>query len=195
MGSIVLIAIVSFIATNLDDLLLLMIFFAYPDYKNYQIIISQYLGISTLIIVSTFAYFFRFFIPSSWINLLGIFPISIGIQKLLKLREKNSEENDSNKLENKSHNRIMKSPILVMASIVFANGGDNISVYAPLFANLNIYQLYFVVLIFLVMIGIWCFIGHVLVNNRKLGGNIRKYGHIILPFALILIGISILTKL
>ena len=63
-----------FVATNLDDMFVLMIFFAHLDYKNTQIIIGQYIGISSLILISTLGYFFKFIIPTAWIGLLGIFP-------------------------------------------------------------------------------------------------------------------------
>jgi cadmium resistance transport/sequestration family protein len=194
MQSILTIAIVSFIATNLDDLFILLIFFAHPDYNNPQIVIGQYLGISALILISTLAYFFKFVIPATWISLLGILPIIIGLKRLLDLRKKDRNDDSEVKIENKSYSRFMNLPIISVATITFVNGGDNIGIYTPLFATLSIYQLYFVILIFLIMIGVWCFIGYRLINHRMLGGAIRKYGHIILPFALIFIGILILTQ-
>ena len=187
------IAITAFIATNLDDLFVLMIFFMHPDYKNNQIVIGQYIGISSLILISTIGYFFKFFIPSTFIGLLGIFPVIIGLKKLLKLRKKDESDNSGNRKENRFISRPISSSVFPVAVISFTNGGDNIGVYAPFFATLSINQLYFVILIFLVMIGMWCFISYKLVNNRRLGGRIREYGHLILPFVLILIGISILV--
>jgi cadmium resistance transport/sequestration family protein len=187
------IAIISFVATNLDDLFVLMLFFAHPDYKNTQIIIGQYIGISSLILISTLGYFFKFVIPSAWIGLLGIFPIIIGLKNLINLRKNDKNDNSSDESKNKGNfSRFMNSSLISVAVVSFTNGGDNIGVYAPLFATLSIYQLYFVILIFLIMIGIWCFISYRLVNNRRLGGRIREYGHLILPFVLIIMGISIL---
>jgi cadmium resistance transport/sequestration family protein len=188
-------AIVSFIATNLDDLFVLMIFFAHPDYKSTPIIIGQYIGISSLILISTLGYFFKFIIPAAWIGLLGIFPIIIGLKNLIELRKKDKSDDSSDKKEIKGfRSRFINSSILSVAIVSFVNGGDNIGVYAPLFATLNIYQLYFVIFIFLIMVGVWCLISHRLVNNRRLGGRIREYGHLILPFVLIFIGISILIQ-
>ncbi len=188
-------AIVSFIATNLDDIFVLMIFFAHPDYKSTQIIIGQYIGISSLILISTLGYFFKFIIPAAWIGLLGIFPIIIGLKNLIELRKPTESDDSSDKKEIKCfRSRFINSSILSVAIVSFVNGGDNIGVYAPLFATLNIYQLYFVIFIFLIMVGVWCFISYRLVNNRRLGGRIRKYGHLILPFVLIFIGISILIQ-
>lgn len=192
--TLIIIAVVAFLATNLDDLFVLMIFFAHPDYNDTQIVIGQYIGISSLILISTLAYFFKFFIPSSFIGLLGIFPIIIGLKNLLNLRKREENHDSKDKRENKSISRFINSSIFSVVVVSFTNGGDNIGVYAPLFATLNINQLYFVILIFLIMIGIWCLISYRLVNNRRLGGRIREYGHLVLPFVLIIIGISILIK-
>jgi cadmium resistance protein CadD (predicted permease) len=42
------------------------------------------------------------------------------------------------------------------------------------------------------MIGLWCFIGYFMVSNRIVGNKLKRYGHIILPFILILIGLGVL---
>ena len=193
--ALIFIAVMGFVATNLDDMFVLMIFFAHSDYKNTQIIIGQYIGISSLILISTLGYFFKFIIPTAWIGLLGIFPVIIGLKNLLELRKNNKNDDTSPKIKNRRFiSRFINSSIFSVAIVSFINGGDNIGVYTPLFATLDLYQLYFVILIFLIMIGVWCFISHRLVNNMRLGGRIRKYGHLILPFVLILIGISILIQ-
>lgn len=45
---------------------------------------------------------------------------------------------------------------------------------------------------FAVMTGLWCAAGFKLVNNALIGRHIRRYGHIILPVVLIVIGAWIL---
>ncbi len=81
-----------------------------------------------------------------------------------------------------------------MALITISNGADNIGVYAPLFSTLDQMELLLTILIFLIMTGIWCFLGHLIIKNEVLGIKIEKYGHIILPFVLILIGIGIIVS-
>lgn len=178
--------IISFIATNIDDLFVLMIFFANKDYKNSQIIIGQYLGVSTLIIISALGYFFKFIIPMWMIGLLGIFPIIIGLKSLIDLK-RNDEVDEINQ-----NTKSRGSSIFTVAFISFINGGDNVGVYMPLFASINLYQSLIIVSVFLIMIGIWCALSYYLTNNPILGVKIRKYGHIIFPFVLIALGISII---
>ena len=73
-----------------------------------------------------------------------------------------------------------------------ANGGDNLGVYIPLFASApETIPLYGVV--FALMTGLWCFVGYLLANNRVVGEHVRRYGHAVLPFVLITLGLWILS--
>jgi cadmium resistance protein CadD (predicted permease) len=81
-----------------------------------------------------------------------------------------------------------------VALITITNGSDNIGVYAPLFSTLNQMEILLTILIFLIMTGIWCFMGHLITKNQILGIKIEKYGHMILPFVLVLLGIGIIVS-
>ncbi len=69
-----LIAIIAFVATNLDDIFVLIAFFANKDFNSVSIVSGQYIGVAILIIISSLAYFFKFIIPPSYIALFGIYP-------------------------------------------------------------------------------------------------------------------------
>lgn len=194
------VAVIAFIATNLDDLFILISFFASNDFSKVSVVLGQYIGISVLILISMLAYFFKFIIPPTYIALLGIFPIVIGLNHLLKFK-KNSTNNLSNKInytnkKNNVHNNSLLPiiNILKVSTVTFSNGGDNIGVYAPLFASLSILQIFLTSTTFLVMIGIWCVISYIMVINKNIGYKLQEYGHIILPFVLITVGIGILTS-
>mgnify|MGYP001092776277 CR=1 FL=1 len=182
--------IMAFTATNIDDLFILVMFFSNPNFSIRQVVIGQYIGVSLLIAISGVSYFAALIIPSAWIGLMGIFPIIIGLKNLAKLKN-NKKQNEEYKGKFLSH---INTKIVTVAIISFANGGDNIGVYVPLFASSNSYQMLFLIIVFLLMIGVWCVIGYYLVNNKIVGKRIRKYGHILLPFVLIALGIFILIK-
>ena len=82
----VIVAISAFVATYLDDLFLLTLFFARKDLKNSSVVVGQYFGVSLLMIICSLAYFSKFIIPQSYIALLGILPIAVGIRNLLNLK-------------------------------------------------------------------------------------------------------------
>jgi cadmium resistance protein CadD (predicted permease) len=82
--------------------------------------------------------------------------------------------------------------IFKVALVTMANGGDNLGVYIPLLANVNTGDKVSITIIFLILTGIWCFLSYKLVNNRFIAPKILNYGHLILPFVLISIGMIIL---
>ena len=131
---------------------------------------------------------------------MGIIPIIIGIIKLRENYKKRKNDKDldtniSNKLT-KSTNQSRKSlSFLSIAAVTFSNGGDNIGIYTPLFASINstLDQLVILVVIFMSMTAVWCIIGHYLVNHSFLANNVRRIGHLILPFVLIGLGIYIMV--
>lgn len=189
-------AVAVFIATNLDDLFVLMIFFSNKEFKVKQVVLGQYMGVTALIAISALSYFLKLVIPVNWIGLLGILPIIIGLKNLKDLKDnKDISVNYNISRENKGFfSKFKSSKSGLVALVSFTNGGDNIGVYIPLFASIDPQQMLVVISVFLVMILIWCYISFNLVENSILGDKIKKYGHIILPFVLIFIGITILAR-
>lgn len=225
------VAISAFIATNIDDLFLLTVFFANPKYNKVAVIVGQYLGIISLILISIPVYIFKSSIPDFLMVLMGFIPLLIGLKEILDLfnnktksfqipNENETENafinpNESNPNENLENEDILAKEIyqktflkdnqtnsgkyrylswFSVALITISNGADNIGVYAPLFSNLNQSELLLTILIFLIMTGIWCFFAHLIIKNKVLGTKIEKYGHIILPFVLIFLGIGIIIS-
>ncbi len=187
--AIIITAVSAFISTNLDDLFLLVAFFANPEFKAKDVLLGQYLGFIILLTVSSLAYFLQFIVPSQWISLLGVIPIMIGVMGLINLK---SETSDGEKRDISYYKNGQR--ILVVALVTIANGGDNLGVYMPLFASMNSMGLFLTAGIFLIMVGAWCLFGFKLVNNQVLGDKIKDYGHQILPFVMIIIGLVIILK-
>lgn len=66
----------AFAATNLDDLVILMLFFAQGDrLRRRDIVSSQYLGFGLLVLASLPGFFGSLILPRLWIGLLGIMPV------------------------------------------------------------------------------------------------------------------------
>ncbi|KAF5086477.1 Cadmium resistance transporter [anaerobic digester metagenome] len=188
----ILVAISAFVATNIDDLFVLMLFFAAGKHEKNSIVIGQYLGFLSLVLISSTAYFLQFIVPSYFISLLGIFPVLIGFKKLLDVKNHENMEREGPALKNDSSSGSWRN-VFQVAVVTFTNGGDNLGVYAPLFAGMETGQILIVSILFMVMVGIWCILASLMVENRFLGNKIDKYSHIILPFVLIALGFMILA--
>jgi cadmium resistance protein CadD (predicted permease) len=186
------IGISAFVATNIDDLFILMLFFSSPNFQKGQVVIGQYLGIGMLVIISTVGSLLALVVPQYLIGLLGLVPISIGIIRLIQLR-KSGYPTPQQKTERISRWRQLS--MLTVAAVTFSNGADNIGIYTPLFAKYNsASEVIFICLIFMIMTAIWCFVAYYLVNHPLIANRIRRTGHIIFPFVLIGLGVFILTS-
>jgi cadmium resistance transport/sequestration family protein len=182
-------AVTAFAATNLDDILVLTVFFGQVGSQGlhrWHIIAGQYLGFGALVLISLIGFFSNFLIPRSWIGLLGILPVVIGLRRWL--RDRNSDTRPSIVEEQAS-----RGWVITVASVTFANGGDNIGIYAPLFASLTLSALFFTVAVFFALIGVWCFLGGVLGSHPIVIAGLSRYGHAIVPFVFIGIGLYILV--
>jgi cadmium resistance protein CadD (predicted permease) len=185
------IGISAFVATNIDDIFVLMLFFSNSNYHKVQVVIGQYLGIGVLVVISTLGSLLALVIPQYIIGLLGLVPISIGIVRLIQLNRTDSVPEQTIESVSRWHHLSM----LTVAAVTFSNGADNIGIYTPLFAKYNsASEVIFICLIFMIMTAIWCFVAYYLVSHSLIANRIRRTGHIIFPFVLIGLGMFILTS-
>lgn len=185
------VAIATFTSTNIDDIFVLLGFFADPKFRLRQIIVGQYLGIGVLYGVSAIASLLALVIPATYIGLLGFAPIYFGLRRLWELW--NGVETDDNP-EDHTKASAGHGNIMAVTLVTIANGGDNISVYTPLFATRSAYEVLTIGCIFAVLTAIWLVTAHSLVNHPTIGAPIRRHGHRIVPFVLIALGILILSE-
>lgn len=187
-------AAIVFAATNIDDVVILATFFSDPRIKRRAVVIGQFIGIGALTAVSAGAGYLALTVPPGWTSLLGILPLAIGIYKFIELRKNHkADENDgSNSVESGSERRGKLSGQIASVTVVtVANGGDNLGVYIPLFASdTSIIPSY--VASFMVLTGLWCLLGFLLVKNPAGATIASRWGHIVLPVVLIVIGAHIL---
>lgn len=196
MLSTILTAIVTFAATNVDDIFILILFFGQTGNRNrkWQIITGQYVGFTGLALVSMLGFLAGLALPKEWIGLLGFGPIYIGIKKWVMRHQKEASDADDSQLSATESKRFGASAVMTVAAVTFANGGDNIGIYSPLFASSSVPDLVVTLLVFYVLIGCWCLCGDVLSRHPKVSQTIDQYGHVLVPFVLISLGIFILIE-
>lgn len=188
--------ITAFIATNLDDILILLLFFTQVNHllRRRHIVIGQYLGFTTLVIMSLPGFFGGMLLPQSWIGILGIAPILLGVNQWLTLDEQESD--DSPNIEETSTfsslTQYLSPQACGVAAVTFANGGDNIGIYVPLFANCTWESLTVILSIFFTLVGVWCYIAYRLSHIAIVAETLTRYGSYFVPFVLIALGVTIL---
>lgn len=184
----------AFCATNLDDILVLLVFFSQVNnsFRCRHIIAGQYLGFTMLVLASLPGFFGSLILPKPWIGLLGIVPIVIGISRLLEEQTDDLEEDETEIAAKSSGLSFLSPQTYGVATITFANGGDNIGIYVPLFANSTWSSLLVIMGEFFLLVGIWCYAAYKLTQTKAIADLITSYGNNLIPFFLIGLGILIL---
>lgn len=180
-----------FVATNLDDIFLLLTFFADRKQRASHVVAGQFLGIGLLTAASVVCALTAVVIPKDYLGLLGLLPLAIGIKKLVELKRGTGD--DAGEAPPRDEEKSALRNVLAVALVTIANGGDNVGVYVPVFATHPWVQVLVMVVVFAVLTGVWCVVAYALVNHRTFGDRIRRVGHVVLPFVLILVGLHILA--
>jgi cadmium resistance transport/sequestration family protein len=177
---------VSFAATNVDDIFVLTLFFGQVGrrLRRWHVVAGQYLGFAALVAVSLVGYFARFIVSPARIGLLGLLPIALGVRHFLRRHEGEEEEAGVKRA----------GGVLSVAAVTFANGGDNIGIYTPLFAASDPASLLVVLAVFFVMLAVWCAAGFFIGNRPAVKKALDRYGHLIVPFVLVGLGVYILIE-
>jgi cadmium resistance protein CadD (predicted permease) len=176
--------VVAFAATNVDDLFVLTAFFADPSARARHVVLGQYLGIAALTLASMACALAALAIPATWVGLLGLLPVAIGVKKLYEVRRRGAEP---------APPQVAGTAALSVAAVTVANGGDNLAIYIPLFASQSRSSWLLLAAVFAVLTGIWCVVGLSLVKHRALGPLLRRHGLRVLPWLLIGLGVYILV--
>ncbi|MBX9257068.1 cadmium resistance transporter [Desmonostoc muscorum CCALA 125] len=189
---------ITFIATNIDDIVILLLFFSQINstFRPRHIVTGQFLGFTVLLILSLSGLFGGLVLSKNWIGLLGLLPIAIGISSLVNREEDSLEEisPETEEYQGTTISNLLSPQIYSVAAVTVANGSDNISVYVPLFASSNLESFAVTIVIFFLLLGIWCYAAYKLTNQKIIADVLTRYGNNLVPFVLIILGSFIVLK-
>jgi cadmium resistance protein CadD (predicted permease) len=189
-------AVAAFISTNLDDLLLLASLFVEVDFSPRSVIFGQFIGMNVLVLASLAAALLAVASPAGWPALLGFVPFLLGLKRCRKWwRDRRVRRGiPSQGFIGADRLECPHSPYAVwtVTILTIANGGDNLSVYIPLFASERaLIPIYLVA--FTLLTGIWCLLGYWLTHQPLLRARLIQYGPIVTPVVLVGIGLKVLA--
>lgn len=185
----------AFTATNLDDILILMLFFSQVNilFRKRHIVAGQYLGFSALVLASLPSFFGSLLLPRPCVGLLGLIPIAIGISRLVNANDEDDADTEETQTQPDWFGSLISPQAYSVAAVTFANGGDNIGIYMPLFASCTWQNLVIILSVFFSMVGVWCFAAYKLTQVPTIADNLTRYGKHLVPLVLISLGGLILV--
>jgi cadmium resistance protein CadD (predicted permease) len=125
-------AMAMFIATNIDDLVVLAVFFgrARGDRSaTVRVIVGQYAGFIAMLAVSVVGALGARLLPDTAIAYFGLVPLLLGIRAAWVAWRHRRDDQDDQEVGGRAG-----LGTATVAAVTFANGGDHIGVYVPVFA-------------------------------------------------------------
>jgi cadmium resistance protein CadD (predicted permease) len=175
-----------FAATNIDDIVLLALFFggARRQGAAIRVVAGQYLGFIAILAASVVGAYGARLLPESTIAYLGLLPILLGLNAAWSAWRRDDEAAEGRG----------GAGVVTVASVTFANGGDNIGVYVPAFAVAGTSGTIAYVVLFLIGVAVLCAAGWYLATRPMVAELLSRWGHVITPIVLIGIGVVILVQ-
>lgn len=174
-----------FLATNIDDIIVLSLFFARGAGQKgttVRILAGQYLGAAVLVTLGAEA-----FLPEQVIPYFGLFPLLLGLWAAWQAW-RGDDDDDGAKVAGK------KVGILTVAGVTFANGGDNIGVYVPVFLNVGTATVITYCVVFLVLVAGLVLLAKFVATRPPIAEVLERWEHVLFPIVLIGLGIFILIS-
>jgi cadmium resistance protein CadD (predicted permease) len=178
-------AVIAFVGTTIDDVIILTALFVTRRStgrpRAASIVAGQYAGFAAILAVALLAATGLQLVPDRWVGLLGLVPIGFGVWGLWRLRGGGGDDRQP-----------LASTTFGIATVTFANGADNISVFTPVFRSLHPAGALLATALFLALIGVWCAIGAMLGGHRAVVAGLGRVSHWLVPVVFIAVGVLIL---
>ncbi len=189
--------ITAFAATNIDDSLLLLLFFGDRRYRIRHVFTGQALGIGLLVLISLAGALLMLAVPGQWVGLLGLLPIALGARQWVERRRGMAAEAPATTTAGAT-TIAGDSPgwrrAAAVTGVTLANGGDNIGVYLPLFAARPAGQTALLLAVFAGMLAVWLFGTLYLARRSAAAGRLQRVSQAVMPYALMGLGMIILVE-
>lgn len=181
-----------FAATNIDDIIVLSLFFARGAGQSgttARILAGQYLGFAGILVAAILATIGAgAFLPPAAIPYFGLIPLGLGLWAAWQAWRGDGDDDDEAKVAGK------KVGVGTVAGVTFANGGDNIGVYTPVFLSVEPLAVVAYCVIFLALVAVLVALAKFVATRPPIAEVLERWEDILFPVVLIGLGIVILVS-
>jgi cadmium resistance protein CadD (predicted permease) len=180
-----------FVVTNIDDIIVLSLFFARgagARGTTMKITLGQYLGFGAILVASVLvALGASAFLPQDAIAYFGLVPLLLGLRAAWQAWRNRDDDDDDDSPER-------AASVWTVAAVTFANGGDNIGVYVPVFLSVGGAAIAAYVVVFLVLIAVLVVAARFVATRRPVARVLERWESVLFPAVLIVLGLIILVE-
>ncbi|GAA0985722.1 manganese efflux pump MntP [Nocardioides aquaticus] len=179
-----------FLVTNIDDIIVLSLFFARGAGQRgttAKIVLGQYLGFSGILLASLAVTLGAgLFLPVDAIPYFGLIPLLLGLHAAWQVWRNGDDEDEA------MEGRVISA--WVVAAVTFANGGDNIGVYVPVFLSVGTGALVAYCVVFLALVVVLVVAAKFVATRKPIAEVLERWEQVLFPLVLIGLGVVILVE-
>ena len=179
-----------FLVTNIDDIIVLSLFFArgagLPGTRR-KIMAGQYLGFGAILAASVLVSLgAATFLSEEAIAYFGLIPLALGVRAAWKTWRRDDDEDEKGLSKGIS--------AWSVAGVTFANGGDNIGVYVPVFVTVGTGAIVVYSTVFLILVAVLVLLAAFVASRKPIAEILERSEHVLFPLVLIGLGGVILIE-
>lgn len=182
-----------FLVTNIDDVIVLSLFYARGAGvrgTTARILGGQYLGFGAILAAAVLvALGARSFLPEEVIPYFGLIPLVLGLLAAWRTWRAWRDDDDD---EGEVNGRALSVPTI--AAVTFANGGDNVGVYVPVFAAVGTAGIIAYSIVFLALVAVLVAAARFVATRKPIAEVLERWERVLFPIVLIGLGIVILVE-
>lgn len=179
----------SFIATNMDNLLILVVLLGANTKRRSAVLLGFITSNIAVICVSGLGVAVGSVVDAGLIGYLGFVPLLLGCHMLYKSWSGSDRDDIAPDVPlNSTEPKIWLSTFILM----FSNSGDSIAVFLPLLAESGRSTLLVVLCSYLLMALLWAGMSYMISGQRELASRIEHRAEKIVPWIMIGVGVYIL---
>lgn len=179
-----------FLVTNIDDIVVLSLFFARGAGvrgTTARIAAGQYLGFGAILAAAVLLTLgASAFVPEAAIAYVGLLPLLLGLRAAWQAWRDRGEDDDE------VADRTVG--IGTVAAVTFANGGDNIGVYVPVFLTVGPAAVAAYVVVFLALVAVLVLTARYIATRRPVAEVLERYEQVLFPLVLVGLGVVVLVE-
>jgi cadmium resistance protein CadD (predicted permease) len=152
-----------------------------------KIVVGQYLGFGGILLASLAVTLGAgLFLPDDAIPYFGLIPLLLGLYAAWQVWRNGDDDDDT----------MAERPVSawVVAAVTFANGGDNIGVYVPVFLSVSTSALVAYCVVFLALVVVLVLAAKFVATRKPIAEVLERWEHILFPLVLIGLGLVILIE-
>lgn len=180
----------AFIGTNLDNLVLLASMYSRYERQTWIVTAGYFAGMILIGFITLAIGELGEIIPLTYLGLLGLIPMTMGVFSLWKLFRNTSAVNIASASAGDSRVAVF----FVLVSTQLSNSADSIMTFSALYADSSDASDYIIAPTFLAMTGAFSGVAFYAVKHPNLSRFLGHYGQYVTPLILILVGYYILSN-